>query len=342
MYGSPPRGWGKLKGGMKNSRLLRFTPTRVGKTRASQQNVTDLTVHPHAGGENYSFVDTQISHTGSPPRGWGKRSRSAVRRPSVRFTPTRVGKTRWPGCRASPSAVHPHAGGENCAAQHAPLLIRGSPPRVWGKPLVAAAVSASVRFTPTRVGKTGDAYDLFVHLAVHPHACGENRRSRVVILHASGSPPRVWGKLLFAHIAHPSTPVHPHACGENSFSRISLTPLLRFTPTRVGKTPLGLCQNTARAVHPHACGENSVGALSKHSASGSPPRVWGKHRRRTILIRCCTVHPHACGENNAASFSLRSCIGSPPRVWGKPAASPRVIARMRFTPTRVGKTLLLQ
>ncbi len=71
----------------------------------------------------------------------------------------------------------------------------GSPPRVWGKRVSPFYTSATVRFTPTCVGKTPRKPGTPIHRPVHPHVCGENAHvSRVASLNC-GSPPRVWGKL---------------------------------------------------------------------------------------------------------------------------------------------------
>ena len=113
-------------------------------------------------------------------------------------------------------------------------------------------------------------------MAVHPHACGENRPGALRRRRVYGPPPRVWGKREFeaALIAkHRSTPtrvgktasghqgscfweVHPHACGEN-IQAVELTAHVnRSTPTRVGKTGADLRRANLSGVHPHACGEN--------------------------------------------------------------------------------------
>ena len=95
VIGSPPRGWGKRRHRRLAQRRERFTPTRVGKTKCQTVTSAGKTVHPHAGGENcwWPLPDNGIS--GSPPRGWGKRH-YVLDKPLVgRFTPTRVGKTRW-------------------------------------------------------------------------------------------------------------------------------------------------------------------------------------------------------------------------------------------------------
>src|SRR5690348_16370785 len=51
-----------------------------------------------------------------------------------------------------------------------------------------------------------------------------------------------------------------------------------------------------------------------------------------------TVHPHTRGEyGGLVCVSCRAC-GSPPHAWGIPRPSLRELARLRFTPTRVGNT----
>ena len=110
---------------------------------------------------------------GSPPRVWGKRLRGEGLDFVVRFTPTRVGKTRL---------VTPPGG-----------VVRFTPTRV-GKTQQRRRQRAAQRFTPTRVGKTQHSAQPPGAPAVHPHACGENRRINPGLVDMHGSPPRVWGK----------------------------------------------------------------------------------------------------------------------------------------------------
>ena len=73
--------------------------------------------------------------------------------------------------------VHPHACGENGGLTFMVGEQTGSPPRVWGKPRRLVMAFTLVRFTPTRVGKTGARTAYRAGDSVHPHACGENRLS---------------------------------------------------------------------------------------------------------------------------------------------------------------------
>ena len=213
---------------------------------------------------------------GPPPRVWGKRTPGTRSSTFFWSTPTRVGKTGNCDTIRHPRTVHPHACGENCFDVLWPVTPAGPPPRVWGKLQPATMFSASLRSTPTRVGKTRKMTDLREFDA--------------------GPPPRVWGKRSAGGGAGPATTVHPHACGENSLTLTSFvgpigppprvwgkhsgamgSPLsLRSTPTRVGKTHRAWLPPHTGQVHPHACGENICHIFYMTFVIGPPPRVWGK------------------------------------------------------------------
>ena len=112
------------------------------------------TVHPHVCGENGEGVVEVDAAQGSPPRVWGKRFQERDGTLVARFTPTCVGKTRLSRPPQFPYPVHPHVCGENMMAINRADEAAGSPPRVWGKPLMRDTIGSLVRFTPTCVGKT--------------------------------------------------------------------------------------------------------------------------------------------------------------------------------------------
>ena len=234
--GSPPRVWGKRRDERLRLATARFTPTRVGKTEFDSGTSSPFPVHPHACGENYPFP----GHGRNVPR----------------FTPTRVGKTcarRW---RRPPIPVHPHACGENFCLHMLQFLYHGSPPRVWGKLEMMWRSWTTARFTPTRVGKTPTHQPAQELPAVHPHACGENKLTRLEQVVIKRFTPTRVGKTPF---------VRPNRSQGNG------------SPPRVwGKRPRCLFRRRMRSVHPHACGENFVFRLRRRPSCGSPPRVWGK------------------------------------------------------------------
>jgi len=111
-----------------------------------------------------------------------------------RFTPTRVGTSRFSSSCSTRMSVHPHACGDKRRMFCASMADVGSPPRVWGQVLFPVLPVEAQRFTPTRVGTRLLLEDVVADPAVHPHACGDKVKASVVGYHSNGSPPRVWGQ----------------------------------------------------------------------------------------------------------------------------------------------------
>ncbi len=152
----------------------RFTPTRVGKTLHPASYTASPSVHPHARGENHMVGLGSGTLSGSPPRAWGKLAPPCDRSHGRRFTPTRVGKTAHSTRWAPRAPVHPHARGENPARRRPrPHCQRFTPTRV-GKTNALVTLLGGLRFTPTRVGKTCWCRPTGAKWTVHPHARGEN------------------------------------------------------------------------------------------------------------------------------------------------------------------------
>src|ERR1035437_5168160 len=114
---------------------IRFTPPRVGTTRALEEMAGLWAVHPHARGDNPYHHDRRPCEYGSPPRAWGQLARWKKWRDCGRFTPTRVGSTHTIMIDANANTVHPHARGDNARAGRNGGIVGGSPPRAWGQPI---------------------------------------------------------------------------------------------------------------------------------------------------------------------------------------------------------------
>ncbi len=238
------------------------------------------TVHPHARGD-ISPTRLHLRDTGSPPRAWGRfadceqASRSPVH-PHARGDDLSHRKLRHI------RAVHPHARGDDCGHGCRPAVLRGPPPRAWGRHPSSVAgrrpttvhphargddrhsVGGSLlghRFTPTRVGT--------IALAGRAPAPRRSTPTRVGTMH-----PRAESSC---------NPVHPHARGDNmppSTAQIAG----RSTPTRVGTIALAASADAWR--------------------DGSPPRAWGRCTRLRHGRQPDTVHPHARGDITLASIRL--------------------------------------
>ena len=177
--------------------------------------------------------------------------------------------------------VHPHRCGDNVAVAVKEGVGRGSPPQVWGQPMLPTLTAIPRRFTPTGVGTTYRSYS--------PHGS------------FNGSPPQVWGQLCLGRQRLSCTrftptgvgttltrlsgwarlTVHPHRCGDNLVMEFitnnpngsppqvwgqrgfisSFVCWLRFTPTGVGTT--------------FYLGRWLLLYL------GSPPQVWGQRQEKS-------------------------------------------------------------
>ena len=172
-----------------------------------------------------------------------------------RFTPTPVGTMRALRTVSIWRSVHPHACGDNGLLCLAGACLLGSPPRLWGQSLCRERAAPRLRFTPTPVGTIPRVRCRTLRISVHPHACGDNGSSPLVVLIADGSPPRLWGQ-----------------CGITK----DIKALYRFTPTPVGTIYGCMLANMQRSVHPHACGDNFPYPDRVPVYDGSPPRLWGQ------------------------------------------------------------------
>ena len=134
----------------------------------------------------------------------------------------------------------------------------------------------------------------------------------------------------------------------------------RFTPTRVGSTARSRISVILASVHPHARGDNRGAHDILIALDGSPPRAWGQQEEQAkgvVSVRFTPtrvgttpwpvwtstarpVHPHARGDNPTISHSWARDGGSPPRAWGQQRRWCSPLGRLRFTPTRVGTTLI--
>ena len=173
------------------------------------------------------------------------------------------------------------------------------------------------RFIPTPVGNTSVRLGISTQQAVHPHACGEHARRRLICDMCNGSSPRLWGTQLPGR----------------EFSNSS-----RFIPMPVGNTSHRLAAARKWPVHPHACGEHRRRHFLSALKTGSSPRLWGtrkdlgvrpeKHRFIPTPVgnteegytpeQIASVHPHACGEHLSGEPFANHSDGSSPRLWGTP------------------------
>ena len=85
---------------------------------------------------------------------------------------------------------------------------------MWGKEVMEIIDIQGSRITPTCVGKRLTGF-LFSHiLGDHPHVCGEKLQNLVFGDLKTGSPPRVWGKVVDDKITGTTRRITPTCVGK--------------------------------------------------------------------------------------------------------------------------------
>ena len=218
----------------------------------------------------------------------------------ARIIPAHAGQTC--ACPSRPRAWtdHPRACGANVgfAPIHVPLC--GSSPRMRGKRRFAQHVPVAGRIIPAHAGQTSPCPRQQTTPSDHPRACGANGGWGAWTARATGSSPRMRGKLSD----------DPHGII-----------LLRIIPAHAGQTPAQLWMDSLTADHPRACGANVILHLQYATGVGSSPRMRGKlirihlnhldlriipaHAGQTRFFRFFpghpADHPRACGANGPAT-----------------------------------------
>ena len=199
--------------------------------------------------------------SGSSPRVRGKLVRVLGRVALGRIIPARAGQTVALLSAANAPPDHPRACGANPPRMASANRGGGSSPRVRGKLHRFPLRSFRVRIIPARAGQT-DAYriDDYEH-PDHPRACGANGQHHTTPGSATGSSPRVRGKL---------DPAHVYALYR------------RIIPARAGQTTLVRVVHALIPDHPRACGANDITHINGSTFIGSSPRVRGKHGRALV------------------------------------------------------------
>ena len=219
--------------------------------------------------------------------------------------------------RIATAKDHPRGCGENAVERKSGARLRGSPPRMRGKPVQPPSATCVHRITPADAGKTCIRTRSGIAGRDHPRGCGENQIACRIYSAFIGSPPQVRGKRI------------PQ---QHGFQQT------RITPAGAGKTNIcGAARHNAED-HPRRCGENNISSSRTLSARGSPPQVRGKPS--LVLATCSDIRitPAGAGKTWCPSHSPTHGGGSPPQVRGKLAVRPLGRHQERITPAGAGKT----
>ena len=150
--------------------------------------------HPHGRGEESIMIIGFITSLETPPRAWGRITAASPVEWRGRNTPTGVGKKGLPYVGTGLAEKHPHGRGEESVRQKAGKRHLETPPRAWGRILLASTHDCSVGNTPTGVGKNDYALLRSGDIEKHPHGRGEERHALCFIRTGLETPPRAWGR----------------------------------------------------------------------------------------------------------------------------------------------------
>ena len=114
---------------------------------------------------------------------------------SFRITPACAGKSSGQRPASMLPWDHPRVCGEKYPGRVIFYFIEGSPPRVRGKASYSSSMPASKRITPACAGKSLSSTGKIIFNKDHPRVCGEKSTLCPFLRSASGSPPRVRGKV---------------------------------------------------------------------------------------------------------------------------------------------------
>ena len=231
--------------------------------------------HPRACGANSDGHRGEWGPDGSSPRVRGKRTSSPRCGIGGRIIPARAGQTTIPRAERFPKTDHPRACGANAVGCPRCRGVRGSSPRVRGKPHGLAIPGVQVRIIPARAGQTSPPIMVYGWPTDHPRACGANWSMPDKYRGGFGSSPRVRGK---------------------PWRMSSSSPHSRIIPARAGQTDVRSVAQAVHADHPRACGANEPFHLSVPVVSGSSPRVRGKRLPVVVRAHSPRIIPARAGQ----------------------------------------------
>ena len=241
-----------------------ITPAYAGKSRFPSSTAPYRRDHPRVCGEKGWDYDAFLYQLGSPPRVRGKDTGGGLNLPVAGITPACAGKSSVPVCWASLAEDHPRVCGEKFATPCAPMLVKGSPPRMRGKARSADSGNLGVGITPAHAGKRDKTAIFEEWCRDHPRVCGEKGEKGGRSHEQQGSPPHVRGKAGLSH---------------------GCLVLVGITPAYAGKrvavrSDLGTIRD-----HPRVCGEKGVVDLCHVEVNGITPAYAGKRLR--CRTNCC-------------------------------------------------------
>ena len=177
----------------------------------------------------------RVRDAGSPPRMRGRPVSWPTPGRHRRLTPAYAGKTTRASAALPRTRAHPRVCGEDYLDRLDAAGVKGSPPRMRGRRSSKRGTPHDHRLTPAYAGKTPRRALPASACRAHPRVCGEDPPSSPSRTGATGSPPRMRGRL---------------AWRKGDVADVGLT------PAYAGKTRSRASRRRVGRAHPRVCGED--------------------------------------------------------------------------------------
>jgi hypothetical protein len=268
----------------------------------------------------------------------GRRNRDDHSRVKGGSIPAHAGAPASDGLTACQTWVHPRACGGAWLARGPNRHPWGPSPRMRGRQISDARVTAAVGSIPAHAGAPVRGLVPSSELRVHPRACGGAQEYGRNHFGQWGPSPRMRGRRLRsccadvrrgsipAHAGAPWTTsieasfpgVHPRACGGAAIVELAGERAVGPSPRMRGR----LCRIGARNFR--------IGSIPAHA--GAP--IW-----RRMLTFVARVHPRACGGAAWQYFRKQRSWGPSPRMRGRRTAAVQFDLRQGSIPAHAGAPL---
>ena len=220
-------------------------------------------------------------------------------------TPADAGTTSANTAVAVMAREHPRGCGDDSGASRRNTTLRGTPPRMRGRPQGPQGAQRYHRNTPADAGTTSIPSRLPASLvwntpadagttprcrgptpalAEHPRGCGDDSAMSWTDACPRGTPPRMRGRHL-----RPVAATGGH----------------RNTPADAGTTRTPNWPRSSQTEHPRGCGDDSSAGRHSMLTCGTPPRMRGRHH----------VVPDALNEGRNTPADAGTTFSSSPFHW---------------------------
>ena len=282
-------------------------PAGAGQTFSSSHQSASCGAHPRGCGADVDVVGFGESDLGSSPRVRGRRMGSRQRRNEGGLIPAGAGQTACLDNSTRSSRAHPRGCGADIRLCDGTYQDPGSSPRVRGR-LGHHPFKVERRgLIPAGAGQTKQPTSCLSGCRAHPSGCGADGIGLNLLWGASGSSPRVRGRLAWADDA-------PHWLG--------------LIPAGAGQTRPVQYRRPAHGAHPRGCGADAGANVLAVSRQGSSPRVRGRRPGGVDLVEQVGLIPAGAGQTPLCP-AVAPRRGAHPRGCGADPLQPARLRRLK-------------